>query len=221
MISSGVRIFLQARFQPQRAFQVEIVGRLVEQEQIGLGEQRGGERYPHAPAAGKLRHRAFEIGVGEAKAGENFRSARRRTVGIDGVELVINLRHLFGRCGFERGVECFAPRVGGEDRVDQRDRRRRVFLIDRTDLRRFRQQDFAAQRHQIAENHPEQRRLADAVASDQADFGSRTEWRRWRESKNRRPQASKSRFSIRSMVRSPKSACREGEGRLFSARRLR
>jgi hypothetical protein len=86
--------------------------------------------------------------------------------------LVINLRHLFGRCGFERGVECFAPGVGGEDRVDQRDRRRRVFLTDRTDLRRFRQQDFAAERHQIAENDLEQRRLADAVAADQADLGS-------------------------------------------------
>ena len=129
----GVRIFLQARFQPQRAFEVEIVGRLVEQQQIGFGEQRGGQRHPHAPAAGELRHRAVEIGVGEAKAGEDFGSARRRTVGVDGVELVINLRHLFGRGGFERGVECFAPRVGGEDRVDQRDRRRRVFLIDRTD----------------------------------------------------------------------------------------
>ena len=32
----GVRVFLQARFEPQRAFEVEIVGRLVEQQQIRL-----------------------------------------------------------------------------------------------------------------------------------------------------------------------------------------
>ena len=87
----GVRIFLQPRFQPERAFEIEIVGRLVEQQQVRLGEQRRGERHPHAPAAGKFRHRPVEIGVGEAEAVQNFRGARRRAVGVDGVELVVDL----------------------------------------------------------------------------------------------------------------------------------
>ena len=69
------------------------------------------------------------------------------------------------------GVERLAPGIGGQDRIEEADRRRRVLLIDRTDPRGFRQQDFAAERDKIAENELEQRRLADPVPSDQADLG--------------------------------------------------
>ena len=51
----GVRIAREVILQPERAFEIEIVGRLVEQQQIGLGEQHGRERDPHAPAAGEFR----------------------------------------------------------------------------------------------------------------------------------------------------------------------
>jgi hypothetical protein len=51
----GVRIAREIVLQPERAFEIEIVGRLVEQQQVGLGEQHGGERHAHAPAAGKFR----------------------------------------------------------------------------------------------------------------------------------------------------------------------
>jgi hypothetical protein len=60
-----VRIFLQPRLKPQRAFQIEIIRRLVEQQIIRLREQRGHQRDPHAPAAGKFRHRAHKIVVGK------------------------------------------------------------------------------------------------------------------------------------------------------------
>ena len=45
-------------FEPQARFQVEVIGRLVEQQQIGLDEQERGERDAHAPAAGELAARA-------------------------------------------------------------------------------------------------------------------------------------------------------------------
>ena len=51
----GARIARQMVLEPQRAFEVEIVGGLVEQQEIGLGEQHGGERHAHAPAAGEFR----------------------------------------------------------------------------------------------------------------------------------------------------------------------
>ena len=57
--------------QPQRGFQVEVVGRLVEQQQVGCGEQRGGQCDAHAPAAGELLHRALLRGLVEAQAGED------------------------------------------------------------------------------------------------------------------------------------------------------
>ena len=63
----GMRVFLQARFEPQRALEIEIVGRLVEQEQVRLGEQSRRQRHAHAPAAGKLRHGAMQIVIGEAE----------------------------------------------------------------------------------------------------------------------------------------------------------
>ena len=49
----GVRIFADIGFQPKRAFKVEIVGGLVEQQKVGLGKQYGGQRNTHAPAAGE------------------------------------------------------------------------------------------------------------------------------------------------------------------------
>ena len=42
---------LQVVDQPERALEVEVVGGLVEQQQVRLGEQHGGECHPHTPAA--------------------------------------------------------------------------------------------------------------------------------------------------------------------------
>ena len=112
----GVRIFLQPRLEPQRAFQVEVVGRLVEQQQVGLGEQRRGQRHAHAPAAGELRHRPRQVVGGEAEAGEDFGGARRRAVGVDLDQAGVDLAHLLRRGGLQRGVERVALGVGGEDR---------------------------------------------------------------------------------------------------------
>ena len=53
-------------FQPQRGFQVEVVGRFVEQQQVGGGEQCGGQCDTHAPAAGEFFHRAGLGGFVEA-----------------------------------------------------------------------------------------------------------------------------------------------------------
>ncbi len=47
----------QPALQPQRRFEVEVVGRLVQQQQVGVGEQRRGQRHAHPPAAGEFRHR--------------------------------------------------------------------------------------------------------------------------------------------------------------------
>ncbi len=49
------RIRAQIGGDPQGAFQIKIVGRLIEQQQIRLGKKQRGERHAHAPAAGKLR----------------------------------------------------------------------------------------------------------------------------------------------------------------------
>ena len=46
----GVGVAAQIAFEPDRPFEVEIVGRLVEQQQLGLEKQDGGQGNPHTPA---------------------------------------------------------------------------------------------------------------------------------------------------------------------------
>ena len=79
----GVRIARDVVLQPQRAFEVEIVGRLVEQQKVGLGKQHRGQRHAHAPAAGEGRGRPLlRVGV-EAEAGEDGGGARFGRMRVD------------------------------------------------------------------------------------------------------------------------------------------
>ena len=47
----GMGIFRQIAFQPQSTFEIEIVGRFVQQKVIGLGKQHPRQSHPHPPAA--------------------------------------------------------------------------------------------------------------------------------------------------------------------------
>ena len=60
----GMGILRQIAFQPQGAFEIEIVGRFVQQEVIGLGEQDAGQSHPHPPTAREIRARAqLRLGI--------------------------------------------------------------------------------------------------------------------------------------------------------------
>ncbi len=50
----GARVIAQMAFQPVHAFGIEMVGRLVEQQQVGLVEQQPAQRDAAALAAGQL-----------------------------------------------------------------------------------------------------------------------------------------------------------------------
>lgn len=50
----GVRIGLEMVLEPKRAFEIEVVRRLVEQQNVGLEKQDRAERHTHAPAAGEF-----------------------------------------------------------------------------------------------------------------------------------------------------------------------
>ena len=50
----GPRIARQVILQPERPLEIEIVGGLVEQQQVGLGEQDCCQCKAHSPAAGKF-----------------------------------------------------------------------------------------------------------------------------------------------------------------------
>src|SRR6478672_10171032 len=74
----GRRVAGEMVLEPQGAFEIEIIGRLVKQQEIGLREQCCGERDAHAPAAGELRAGALLVLMREPKPSEDRGGARRR-----------------------------------------------------------------------------------------------------------------------------------------------
>ncbi len=77
------RAGLQIVGEPQHAFEVEIIGRLVEQQQVGFGEQHCGERHPHTPAAGIFGERPALRRLVEAETFQDTGRPRRRGMGVD------------------------------------------------------------------------------------------------------------------------------------------
>ena len=79
----GSAITGEPLLKPNHGFQIEVVGGLIEQQQVGTADQRLREIEPHAPAAGKRRHRAFEFSVRKTKAGQQCGGARFGAVAVD------------------------------------------------------------------------------------------------------------------------------------------
>ncbi len=76
----GVRIIRQVLLQPVAGFQIEVIGRFVEQQQVGLFEQQLGQRDAHLPAAGEFLGAALPVAFAEAEAAEDSTH-----LGFDGV----------------------------------------------------------------------------------------------------------------------------------------
>ena len=70
------RIADQPGLQPQHGIEIEVVGRFVEQQDVGAAEQRAGKVQPHAPAAGELGHRARLVRRLESQAVQQLRRPR-------------------------------------------------------------------------------------------------------------------------------------------------
>ncbi len=65
-------IILQERLQPDDAFEIEMVRRLVEQHHVRAHQQDAGEADAHLPAAGELADIAVHHLLGEAEAGQHL-----------------------------------------------------------------------------------------------------------------------------------------------------
>ncbi len=136
----------------------------------GCGEKRCRQRDPHPPAAGELRHGASQIRGREAEAAQDLAGAGRGAIGVDLDQAAIDFAHALRLGGFQFEIQGVALDIGGQDGVEQRDRRCRVLLIDRGDARGLRERNFATVRLQFAEDQLEQGGFSHAVAADQPDF---------------------------------------------------
>ncbi len=162
-----------------------MVGRLVEHHELGRVEQEFGERDAHPDAAGKFGDVAGEIFFGEAQAEQHRRGAALGAVEVVMLELGQHLAQFL-----ERGVvrrprmlmrenlfDFLAPHV---ERLHPIERRQRLaqhrasahlgsVLRQVADAGALRTRDSArVERHHFGD-HFEQRGLAGAVESDQAD----------------------------------------------------
>src|SRR5262245_4821763 len=138
---------LQQRvFERLQGLDVEVVGRLVEQQQVAADLEGQGEVEPVALAAGQHADRLLLIGTFEAERGD-VGPARHLEVGhLDVVEAV---RHELPDRLF--GVEVAAA------------------LVDIGHAHRAPELQLAGVRLLLPHDHPEQGRLANAVGSDDAD----------------------------------------------------
>jgi len=92
---------------------VEVVGRFVEEEDLGLGEEELGHRDAHLPATGKFAAVAFKVGLLEAESAEDGLNAGTHAGGIVAVELEFELAdfikeiRVWGGTGIEIGEVFF------------------------------------------------------------------------------------------------------------------
>ena len=177
----GARIVAQMAFQPVHAFGVEMVGRLVEQQQLGLVEQQPAERDAAAFAAGELGH----VGVVRRAA---QRVHRQIDLAVEipqvlGVDLVLELGHFVGGLvriiGRDLVVAVEQRLLGGDAlhhvlahglfRIELR------LLLQVADARAFGDPALAGEVLVDAGHDAQQRRLAGAVDAEHADLGVRVE----------------------------------------------
>ncbi len=86
-----VRIGGQVLLKPVAGFEIEVVGRLVEQQQVGLLQQKFGERDAHLPAAGKFFGLARPVVAMKAETGQHLADLRFERVAVAGDKFVFEL----------------------------------------------------------------------------------------------------------------------------------
>ena len=177
----GARIFAQMAFQPVHALGVEMVGRLVEQQQIGLVEQQPAQRDAALLAARQL----GDVGV-VGRAAQRVHRQVDLAVEIPqvlAVDLVLQLGHLVG--GLVRIVGGDLV-VAVEDRLLGGDALHDVLahgqfrielrlLLEVADAGAFGDPAFAGEFGIDAGHDAQQGRLAGAVDAEHADLGVRVE----------------------------------------------
>jgi hypothetical protein len=156
-------IFRQIAFQPQRPFQIKVVGRLIQQQQVGLRKQHPRQRHPHPPPA-------REIGTGP-----------RLRLGVEAQALEDGTGPPLGRPGVDIGQPVLdlgdAVRVGGGIRLGQQGGAFGIAssTVSRSEveddgtscatppMRALRAADLAPLQRQLAPDQAEQRGLADPL----------------------------------------------------------
>ena len=163
-------IGFQEAFEPQGCFEIEVVRRLIEQQQGGRGKQQGGQRHPHFPAAGIAVQRAALHFFIKAEAHEDAGCAGGRCVGIDCHQSLIDVAQPVRiMAGFAFGQQCRAFGVGSDHGFKRGCGAAWRILRDIADAGGARHFHAAFIWLERANHHLHQRRFARTIAADEAD----------------------------------------------------
>ena len=169
----GAVVALQPFLHPHHGIEVEVVGRLVEQQQVAGRHQRARHVQAHPPAAGEVRDRGFVRRGGEPETVQQPAGTRGTVVTVHFLQPMVGLRNRFPvlvgegvGLHLDGGVHGF---VAGQHEVDGRVRQVRGFLRHRGDARLRREIEVTLVGLDLAHQRGEQGRLAGAIAADHAD----------------------------------------------------
>ncbi len=172
----GAGVVQQVALEPEQGDEIEVVGRLVEHQQIRLHDEELGEVGAHHPAAGIFAGGFREVLLLEAETGEDLLRLRLQLVAVERGELILRFAELRG--GKVAGFLAFA------DGAEQADHFRgdadgdledglvgwfAGFLREVAGDRVFVAVDGAFVGLVLIENHAEKGRFPGAVRADQGD----------------------------------------------------
>ena len=95
--------FAQIPFQPFDRLDIQVVGRLVQQEQLGIGQQQAGQKGARVLPAGDLVEAAVIIGEGQTQPGQGLAHAR-----LVGVPAAVFEARLHAAVGLEHFLAALA-----------------------------------------------------------------------------------------------------------------
>ena len=154
--------------EPERGLEIEVIGRLVEQQQVGLGEQQGRECYAHAPAPRERLERPLLRRVVEPEPVENAGSAGRRAVRVLVAEALVDFCDAHGIRGAQRLVlESDEFAISGQHRLNQAPGSRGCLLKRHADAPALGNVDSPVIGLQSTGNQAEKGGLPGAVAPDE------------------------------------------------------
>ena len=176
----------QEAFEPDDRLDVEMVGRLVHQQHVGLAEQHARHGHAHLPAARQRADVAVDPLVVEPEAVEHLARLGLERVAAEVLVFLLHFAearedriHLVRRVGVaHRVIELLelvmqvADAAAAENRFVEHRAAGHLLdvLAEVADGQLLRDRDVAFVGHFLAGDHPEQRRLAGSVRADEADF---------------------------------------------------
>ena len=163
----------QPGFEPDDRVEVEVVRRLVEQQQIGRAEQRPRQRQPVAPTARERRDRAVRVARSEAEPPHHRLRSREDCALVQFSQRSVRMskaHFIVARFGLRQFLARSAERrMAGQHEIDRVLVRSLDILCDVSDPLGTRSLDDPGLGSEFAEQRCEQGRLAAAVRADEAD----------------------------------------------------